>query len=614
MLSLRSGFPVLCFPHALLSPRSAFPTLYFPHALLSPRSAFPTLRFPHVLLSPRSAFPTLYFPHALLTPHSAFPTLRFPHALLSPRSTFPSPRFPRLSPAFPKLCFLQAQLSPRSAFSTLCFPHALLSPRSAFPTLCFPHALLSPRSAFPTLCFPNALLFPRSALPTLSFPTLCFPHALLSPRSAFPMLCFPMLCFPHAWLSPRSDFPMLCFPHALLSLHSAFPMLCFPSTLFFHAMVLHAMVLPLCVALGPLVSNSPLPPTPRPPSPLPPLSTSFGVFRHSEWVGWPLGSRVRAAKGGGFVHLRAPLPALWTKVTCAELRAEFETNGIAGVASVHERDIQGDGFPPELHGTTRAAFLDLPCPWLALPSASACLLPGGRVCSFSPCMEQVQRCSHAICAHCWCNLRFALGLLSVNVHACVHGMPLGAISTIAGPEERGGRGAGVRGEVQAQGQPRDSAMVHVQPSLGPSRDEPRVFGLDKFNGDNFAEWSFKMENMFDHYDLLEVMEGLEKCPENDSEESPWVWKSAQGYLLLGQALGSSQICYIKPFQREPEKGPKAWALKEKVDNKEQFAPVAKPTTLRTLLAGAAMKGWVVKQMDVTTAFLNGILEEEIFMA
>ncbi|CAI7855755.1 unnamed protein product, partial [Closterium sp. NIES-54] len=54
--------------------------------------------------------------------------------------------------------------------------------------------------------------------------------------------------------------------------------------------------------------------------------------------------------------------------------------------------------------------------------------------------------------------------------------------------------------------------------------------------------------------------------------------------------------------------------KEKVDYKELFAPVVKPTTLRTLLAGAAIKGWVVKQMDATTAFLNGVLEEEIFMA
>ncbi|CAI5932201.1 unnamed protein product [Closterium sp. NIES-64] len=130
---------------------------------------------------------------------------------------------------------------------------------------------------------------------------------------------------------------------------------------------------------------------------------------------------------------------------------------------------------------------------------------------------------------------------------------------MAGPEERGGRGAGGNGEAQAQGQARDSAVAPVQPTLGPSRDEPRVFGLDKFNGDNFAEWSFRMENVFDHYDLLEVMEGTEKRPENDPEKSPWVRKSAQGYLLLGQALGSNQIRHIKPFQREPEKRPKAWA-------------------------------------------------------
>ncbi|CAI7781471.1 unnamed protein product [Closterium sp. NIES-53] len=130
---------------------------------------------------------------------------------------------------------------------------------------------------------------------------------------------------------------------------------------------------------------------------------------------------------------------------------------------------------------------------------------------------------------------------------------------MAGLEERGGRGAGGSGEAKAQGQPRDSAMAPVQPSLGPPTDEPRVFGLDKFNGDNFAEWSFRMENIFDHHDLLEVMEGTEKCLENDPEKSPWVRKSAQGYLLLGQALGSSQIRHIKQFQLEPEKGPKAWA-------------------------------------------------------
>ncbi|CAI7883356.1 unnamed protein product [Closterium sp. NIES-53] len=99
----------------------------------------------------------------------------------------------------------------------------------------------------------------------------------------------------------------------------------------------------------------------------------------------------------------------------------------------------------------------------------------------------------------------------------------------------------------------------LQEHLDAAQRLVRVFGLDKFNGDNFAEWSLKMENIFDHYDLLEVMEGTNMRPENDPEKSPWVRKSAQGYLLLGQALGSSQIRHIKQFQREPEKGPKAWA-------------------------------------------------------
>ncbi|CAI7754210.1 unnamed protein product [Closterium sp. NIES-54] len=59
---------------------------------------------------------------------------------------------------------------------------------------------------------------------------------------------------------------------------------------------------------------------------------------------------------------------------------------------------------------------------------------------------------------------------------------------------------------------------------------------------------------------------------------------------------------------------KGYQQKEKVDYKKLFAPVVKPTTLRTVIVGAAIKGWVVKQMDVTTAFLNGVFEEEVFMA
>ncbi|CAI7839318.1 unnamed protein product [Closterium sp. NIES-53] len=44
-----------------------------------------------------------------------------------------------------------------------------------------------------------------------------------------------------------------------------------------------------------------------------------------------------------------------------------------------------------------------------------------------------------------------------------------------------------------------------------------------------------------------------------------------------------------------------------------FAPVGKGTTLRVMLGTAANRGWRIKQMDIITAFLNGIILEELYM-
>lgn len=72
-------------------------------------------------------------------------------------------------------------------------------------------------------------------------------------------------------------------------------------------------------------------------------------------------------------------------------RADFERNGLSSLITVSVRDIQGEGFPEEHEGRVDAVFLDLPQPWLAVPSASKCLKPDAVLCSFSPCIEQVQR-------------------------------------------------------------------------------------------------------------------------------------------------------------------------------------------------------------------------------
>lgn len=50
-----------------------------------------------------------------------------------------------------------------------------------------------------------------------------------------------------------------------------------------------------------------------------------------------------------------------------------------------------------------------------------------------------------------------------------------------------------------------------------------------------------------------------------------------------------------------------------IDFDETFSPVARFESLRLLLALAALEDWEIHQLDVKSAFLNGVLEEEIYM-
>ena len=58
---------------------------------------------------------------------------------------------------------------------------------------------------------------------------------------------------------------------------------------------------------------------------------------------------------------------------------------------------------------------------------------------------------------------------------------------------------------------------------------------------------------------------------------------------------------------------KGYSQKPGVDYDETFSPVVRFNSIRTLLAVAVKKGMLIHQMDVVTAFLNGNLDEEIYM-
>lgn len=176
--------------------------------------------------------------------------------------------------------------------------------------------------------------------------------------------------------------------------------------------------------------------------------TKYGALRHSDLIGKLFGSKIVCSKG--FVYALHPTPELWTltlphrtqilysmdismitmlldlkpgSIVCeagtgsgslshAILRTiapngflhtydfhkervekvakEFQAHGFDGLVKAKCRDVYSDGF--DVNAAVDAVFLDLPSPWNAISFAEKAIkIGGGRICSFSPCIEQVQK-------------------------------------------------------------------------------------------------------------------------------------------------------------------------------------------------------------------------------
>uniref|UniRef100_A0A8R1TNP5 Vacuolar protein-sorting-associated protein 25 n=1 Tax=Onchocerca volvulus TaxID=6282 RepID=A0A8R1TNP5_ONCVO len=83
-----------------------------------------------------------------------------------------------------------------------------------------------------------------------------------------------------------------------------------------------------------------------------------------------------------------------TRVKQVEL--EMMKHGLGEITTCVHQNVIEDGFSVE--NMCDAVFLDLPAPWIAIKHAKRALsqVHGGRVVSFSPCIEQIQRTCNAL--------------------------------------------------------------------------------------------------------------------------------------------------------------------------------------------------------------------------
>ncbi|GJV89155.1 retrovirus-related pol polyprotein from transposon TNT 1-94 [Tanacetum coccineum] len=114
-------------------------------------------------------------------------------------------------------------------------------------------------------------------------------------------------------------------------------------------------------------------------------------------------------------------------------------------------------------------------------------------------------------------------------------------------------------------------------------------------------WIEAMQEELYRFDRLQAWELVDKPFGKNVIKLKWLWKNKK----------DEDQTIIRNKARLVAKG---YAQEEGIDFEESFAPVARLEAVRIFVAYAAHKSFLIYQMDVKTAFLNGPLKEEVYVA
>ncbi|WVZ90049.1 hypothetical protein U9M48_036382 [Paspalum notatum var. saurae] len=113
-------------------------------------------------------------------------------------------------------------------------------------------------------------------------------------------------------------------------------------------------------------------------------------------------------------------------------------------------------------------------------------------------------------------------------------------------------------------------------------------------------WVNAMHEELENFEGNHVSDFVEPPPNYRPIATKWVFKNKQGEN--GMVVRNKARLVAQGF-----------CQKEGIDYEETFAPVARLEAIWILLAFAASKGFKLQQMDVKSAFLNGFIEEGVYV-
>jgi transposase InsO family protein len=126
---------------------------------------------------------------------------------------------------------------------------------------------------------------------------------------------------------------------------------------------------------------------------------------------------------------------------------------------------------------------------------------------------------------------------------------------------------------------------------------------DWFEARNSPQWVYWKEAMNEEMDSIESHETFEYCHKpSHAKVIPLKWVYAIKTDGFGDVIRFKARLVAQGCKQRPG-----------VDYFETFAPVSTHSSRRVLLNLANAKGWKVHQVDIKTAFLNGSLEEEVYV-